>query len=408
MLWLDTLRGDDATGVFLVDNKGNVEIAKAAVDGPTFIKSKEWAEIRRAAITRGSVLVGHNRKATRGSVTDENAHPFWIDDKLVLVQNGSFIGSHKHIADTDVDSHALAHLLAREEDIEKALQQVNSSYALMWYEVPKKQFHILRNKERPLHHTMISDTWFFTSEQSILDFVLGRMNMDKEAREVKSLSVDCLHTWTIEKEVASLKHRAIDCTFRRPENLPEPNQFVHAWRGYQNFACGYYGERSEHEEPLPAIEMGTTQTTQTSGSPNLSTAPEEIQTYISTLKHNEKYDFESMINYSRFKNLINYGMPKDTRIKVSIEDYDLMLEGSKEKAILVGSYNNYTGSTPFRVIFPISVHELQDYMCEDEEQEFYVTVSGHHFFTKYENPTDFMMGLPIIWAEKHVRVVRAS
>lgn len=47
-------------------------------------------------------------------------------------------------------------------------------------------------------------------------------------------------------------------------------------------------------------------------------------------------------------------------------------------------------------------------MCEDEEQEFYVTVSGHHFFTKYENPTDFMMGLPIIWAEKHVRVVRAS
>jgi glucosamine 6-phosphate synthetase-like amidotransferase/phosphosugar isomerase protein len=64
MLFLDTFRGEDSTGVFLVDNLGNVAAAKEAVDGPTFLKSQEWRDIRKLAFTAGWALIGHNRRAT--------------------------------------------------------------------------------------------------------------------------------------------------------------------------------------------------------------------------------------------------------------------------------------------------------------------------------------------------------
>ena len=107
MLYMDTLRGEDSTGVFLVERNGNVHIAKQVGDGAAFLRSKEWNDMRGKAFSSGWALIGHNRKATKGSITDENAHPFWVDDKIVLVHNGT-VYNHKKMADTEVDSHAIA------------------------------------------------------------------------------------------------------------------------------------------------------------------------------------------------------------------------------------------------------------------------------------------------------------
>jgi len=121
MLYFDALRGMDSTGVFGVDKHGNVACHKEASQAGIFQQRKEIKEFRGKLVQNGLFAVGHNRSATRGSIIDKNAHPFWVDDKIVLVQNGTYKGSHKHHKDVDVDSEAIAHVLSEEADIETGI-----------------------------------------------------------------------------------------------------------------------------------------------------------------------------------------------------------------------------------------------------------------------------------------------
>lgn len=150
MLFVDTLRGWDSTGAFSVSNKGNVHMLKAALTGPDFIAHKDYKEFNSDAVREGLFMVGHNRAATRGTINDANAHPFVIDDNIILVQNGTWNGSHNHVKDTEVDTETVAHIIHEEADIEKALQKINAAYALMWYNVKEKAMYAIRNSQRPL------------------------------------------------------------------------------------------------------------------------------------------------------------------------------------------------------------------------------------------------------------------
>ena len=150
MLYIDTFRGWDSTGVFSVHLNGNVNIAKKAVAGGEFIQHKEYKDWINQAVSNGMFVVGHNRAATRGEIKDENAHPFWVDDKIILVQNGTMYGDHKKHADVEVDSEAIAHILSKEDDIATALGQFHAAYALVWYNTETKKLHLIRNSARPL------------------------------------------------------------------------------------------------------------------------------------------------------------------------------------------------------------------------------------------------------------------
>ena len=176
LLLLDTLRGKDSTGVYAVDANGNVSIAKDIVTGGEFTKSKEYQEIHRKMYQNGFALVGHNRAATRGVVTDTNAHPFWYEDKVVLVHNGTFVGDHKKHADVEVDSEALAHLLGQHEvdQVEDVFNKINAAYACVWYDTRDTSINIIRNEQRPLHWFDAGDCYFVSSEKQILMFALAR------------------------------------------------------------------------------------------------------------------------------------------------------------------------------------------------------------------------------------------
>lgn len=183
MLFVDTMRGWDSTGVFGVDNSGNLELNKAAIDGPSFIKTQEFKDFKAAGIRAGQLMVGHNRAATRGSVKDENAHPFCVDDKIVLVQNGTYKGEHKHLKDTAVDTEAIAHVLAEHEDIEDALQRINAAYALVWYNTQTKCLHMIRNDERPLHCARTKGgSFIFASEMETILYAASRNSINLEDR----------------------------------------------------------------------------------------------------------------------------------------------------------------------------------------------------------------------------------
>ncbi len=151
MLYMDAMRGTDATGVMYGTNMNNVHVHKAAMPSWAFMSSKEWNDTDSALISRGSWAFGHNRAATRGDKgADINAHPFVIDDKIILMQNGTYRGSHKHHKDVEVDTEACAHVIMESPTVEDALQKIDAAYAFIWYDVDKETINVIRNTERPL------------------------------------------------------------------------------------------------------------------------------------------------------------------------------------------------------------------------------------------------------------------
>lgn len=175
LLFLDLLRGNDSTGVVCVTNNGDLALAKEASHSLDFMASKEYTAIMNRSFNRGSALIGHNRKATRGTVNDENAHPFVVDNNIVLVHNGTLWGDHKKHADTEVDSHAIAHVIHESNgDVQAALNKIDGAYALIWYNVADATVNFVRNKERPLWWMETYNSWVFSSEKAMLDFVIAR------------------------------------------------------------------------------------------------------------------------------------------------------------------------------------------------------------------------------------------
>ena len=223
LLYIDVLRGEDSTGAFVVDNIGNVQMAKDAIDSSDFLKTKEYKDLKATAFQKGWAMVGHNRKATKGWITDSNAHPFIVDENIVLVHNGTLIGDHKHHADTEVDSEAIAHVLSKETDVEEALRKINGAYALIWYNVAKKELNFVRNKERPLWYLETNDAFIFASEECFLDLIIAKLSL-KPMNGPFLLKEDQLSTFKLgDDKKTSLTLQDLDCSYSKHN----PIQTVH-------------------------------------------------------------------------------------------------------------------------------------------------------------------------------------
>lgn len=249
MLFVDTLRGWDSTGVFMVSNVGNVSIRKAALHGPDFIAHDAWKALKAQSWTKGMFMVGHNRAATRGTVNDKNAHPFWVDDKIVLVQNGTYVGSHKHHKDTEVDTEAVAHVIAENADVATALQKINAAYALVWYNTENKTLHLIRNEQRPLFLAKTTDdTILFASEAETIWWAASR-NSVKLKGVPKMLEPGELHTFAIQsKRTYEVDTRPLDIKYRAGSFYNESE-----WAEY--YEKGNIGSATRHhfEEPVALL-----------------------------------------------------------------------------------------------------------------------------------------------------------
>lgn len=220
MLYLDAFRGWDSTGVFGVDKHSNVQIHKEASQAANFLQTVEFKQFKNDLVARGLFAVGHNRAATRGAVTDKNAHPFWIDDKIVLVQNGTWRGDHKSVKDTEVDTEALAHIIAENADIETALQKVSAAYALCWFNTETHSLHIVRNHERPMWLAESSGgALFWASESGFIQLAAMRNNVTLKDKPVL-LPTHSLVTLKIDGDMWKREDKTIN-PFRQTSNWME-------------------------------------------------------------------------------------------------------------------------------------------------------------------------------------------
>lgn len=187
-LIIDTLRGDDSTGVFAVGHEELYKDDKSAfwlkklggghefVECADYYKSMYDTEDYFAAI-------GHNRAATVGGVDTSTAHPFQVGP-ITLVHNGTLTSTFglpspmRSITikgkSIKVDSHAIAYNLAH-HDTEEVLSKLNGAFALVWHDARDDTINVIRNSQRPLHMALSTqqDTLYMMSEAEML-FMLGR------------------------------------------------------------------------------------------------------------------------------------------------------------------------------------------------------------------------------------------
>lgn len=177
MLWADQLRGFDATGVIGITMEGNVDIKKQAVAAHYFVRSTKYQEFMSKMISKGQVLLGHNRKATSGDKRDsQNAHPFWDEEnKIILIHNGTISNQKEFCSTSVVDSCAIAQGIAK-KGYKEIIPEIQGSFALIWYDVDQKKVFFTRNEARPLSIVECEYTYALVSEPDMGKWIVGRNN----------------------------------------------------------------------------------------------------------------------------------------------------------------------------------------------------------------------------------------
>jgi len=76
LLFLNELRGKDATGIAIVGNYGKYRLVKRSVAASSFIRQPKFHEILESLSDTTTLFMGHTRLATVGSVKNvSNGHP---------------------------------------------------------------------------------------------------------------------------------------------------------------------------------------------------------------------------------------------------------------------------------------------------------------------------------------------
>lgn len=177
LLILDSLRGEDSTGIAEVAKfKGaEVTVAKALGNPFNLFETRAYEEALRGA---HRAIIGHNRYATSGGVSRRTAHPFDFET-LVGVHNGTLTNKHALINPHrfTVDSENLYHHI-EENGLDDAIQTADGAWSLVWWDKERDTLNFLRNKERPMWicHTadpkkgvITNEALFFASEAWMLE-----------------------------------------------------------------------------------------------------------------------------------------------------------------------------------------------------------------------------------------------
>lgn len=210
MLIADSLRGTDGTGVFGVYGTGSVQWLKVGSHPFALVNNKKYDSFTSAMVRKFKMVVGHNRKLTAGAKSNENSHPF-IHEHIILVHNGTIHG-HKKLADTEVDSHAIAHAIAN-KGYKEALKELDGAFALVWFNMKTRTLHLVRNDERPLFIVETDSQIAFASEGYMLNWI-GERN-GKNWKGIKSINAGLV--LSISQDTSEIKTEAV--SFRVPETI---------------------------------------------------------------------------------------------------------------------------------------------------------------------------------------------
>lgn len=173
LLYADALRGWDSTGVLMVDKKMGWHTVKGACCASDFMDLKSYQDL---FADEACLLLGHNRHATVGNVTNANAHPFHTGN-VIGAHNGTLLNKQE-LLDSDkfeTDSQTLFNSISK-VGLAETYAKIWGAWALSWWDEKDSSLNFIRNHERPLHicYTLDRRTLFWASEPKMLEWILNR------------------------------------------------------------------------------------------------------------------------------------------------------------------------------------------------------------------------------------------
>lgn len=193
MLFADQLRGSDGTGI-MYNQKDKMRVLKGAIASSDFVNSDTYDKAVDEIIKNGNFVVGHNRAATKGKLSHMNTHPF-RQDHITLVHNGT-LNTHKHLADTEVDSHAICVSIAK-IGYKETIKKINGAFALIWTDSRNKTLNFIRNSQRPLWIVETPFLYILVSEKELAYWILARNN--QHVVSTKEVPIGVLHQFEFGK-----------------------------------------------------------------------------------------------------------------------------------------------------------------------------------------------------------------
>lgn len=198
LLRIGVLRGEHGTGLYHVSQEGRVATLKIGGTPEELFRSKPFSKFWETPKKKNvSFIVGHNRFATKGKQTTNNAHPFMVGN-TTLVHNGtinSFLNFPDH-KKYEVDSQALCASIDA-KGIDETVNDVYGAYAVVYYDMVAKTLNMLRNEDRPLAIAIDEkeESVIFASEPGMLYWILHRNKEDNY--KVEMLPAHKLYTFNL-------------------------------------------------------------------------------------------------------------------------------------------------------------------------------------------------------------------
>lgn len=179
LLIVNVLRGGHSTGVAVIpkDEKKPVGVYKEAGSPFSLIgEDAYYKEVYKATGYEWQGLIGHNRMATIGGITKENAHPFQ-EDNITLAHNGTLhAGWERKWGVWDTDSRALTHAVAR-QGLAQTWKELDGAAALSFFDSDNQSLSLITNGQRSLSFGITDDNCvIWASEIDMLEWIVGRQS----------------------------------------------------------------------------------------------------------------------------------------------------------------------------------------------------------------------------------------